>query len=130
MSTYQYQKPGLGHVPSYQTSGIPFCTVGTAPAVGTTTTVVDFPHVTKFIVVRNTGNDPLRVGFSLNGVVNTGNYFLLGKSESFAADLRVSAIHLMSDNLTTATTFSIIAGLTSIDRNELINNWSGSAGVG
>lgn len=129
MSIYQYQKSGLGHVPSYQTSGIPFCMVGTAPTVGATTSLVEFPYVTKFLVVRNTGNSSLRVGFSLNGVVNAGNYFLLGKSESFAADLKVSALHLMSDDSNT-TTFSIVAGLTSIDRNELINNWSGSAGVG
>lgn len=130
MSIYQHQKAGLGNVGSYQVSGIPFCKAGIAPTLGTSTSVVEFPNISKFIVVRNTGTNSLRVGFSLNGVVNSENYFLLGQSESFAGDLRVTAIHFMSDDALSTTSYTIIAGLTNINKDELLNNWSGSLGVG
>jgi hypothetical protein len=70
----------------------------------------------------------MRVGFSENGVKGT-NFFLLSASESFAADLKVTRVYLMSNN-GTALTASVIAGLTNIPATELVNNWSGSLGVG
>jgi hypothetical protein len=102
-----------------------------APVSGSTPEVFSFPQVTKFIVVKNvnTTDVPLRVGFSENGVVNSGNYFILTKDESFAAELKVTDIYFMSDTSSTVE-FSVVAGLTNIDRRELINNWSGSAGIG
>jgi hypothetical protein len=70
----------------------------------------------------------LRVGFSENGVNGT-NFFLLSNGESFAGDLRVSKVFLLSNNGTPVTA-SIVAGLTNISSVDLPNNWSGSAGVG
>lgn len=130
MSTYNYQKAGVGHVGSYQTSGIPFVVTGDAnPVSSPTTTVIQFPKVTKFIVIKNTGSDGLRVGFSENGILNSGNYFVLSNNESFSADLRMTDLHLLSNN-SSPCEFTLVAGLTAIDRSELPNNWSGSAGVG
>jgi hypothetical protein len=71
----------------------------------------------------------MRVGFSDNGVKTSNNFFLLSAGESFAADLKVTRIYLMSNN-STVLTASVIAGLTNIPASELINNWSGSLGVG
>jgi len=124
-------KAGLNNVGSYQVSGVPWATSSlNAPASSGTPLEVDFPSVTKFIVVKNvaTGSVKVRVGFSANGVSGS-NYFLLDKDESFQADLKVSSIYLLSNN-STPVPVSIVAGLTGIDASQLPNNWSGSVGVG
>lgn len=125
-------RPGVGNVGSYQTSGIPWVTSSlTVPASGSNPLEISFPQVTKSLIVKNasSGSVQIRVGFSNNGVINTSNYFLLSADESFAADLRITKLYLMSNNGTVATA-SVIAGLTGILCSELPNNWSGSAGVG
>jgi hypothetical protein len=127
---YYQQQAGLNSVGSYQISGIPYVTSSTAPASGTVKQV-HFNSVSKFIVVKNaeTGStSKIRVGFSENGVKGS-NYYLLGPSESFSADIRVTDIYLMSHD-TNAYTASVIAGLTGVSSNNLPQNWSGSLGVG
>lgn len=130
--TMHLHRPGIGNAPSYQVSGIPWVSSSlTVPASGSTPLEITFPQVTKSIIVKNvsTGSVQMRVGFSANGVKNTNNFFLLSAGESFAADLKVTRVYLLSNN-GTALTASIVAGLTNIDALELTNNWSGSAGVG
>jgi hypothetical protein len=74
-----HPKSGPNNVGMYQMSGIPFVTSSVASEVpgphadGVSTPVkVSFPYVTKFITVRNTGINELRVGFSADGVVAPG----------------------------------------------------------
>jgi hypothetical protein len=125
-------RPGIGNAASYQVSGIPWVSSSlVVPASGSTPLEISFPQVTKSIIVKNvsTGSVSMRVGFSSNGVSNTNNFFLLSAGESFAADLKVTRVYLMSNN-GTALSASIITGLTNISATELNNNWSGSAGVG
>ena len=125
-------RPGIGNAASYQVSGIPWVSSSLAvPASGSTTLEISFPQVTKSIIVKNvsTGSVQMRVGFSENGVKNSSNFFLLSAGESFAADLKVTKVYLMSNNGTPLTA-SVIAGLTNIPATELVNNWSGSLGVG
>lgn len=132
MSTFNYVKAGLSNVGSYQASGIPWASSSLiAPASGSTPLHIQFPYVTKTIIVKNvsTTTGSLRVGFSENGLTNTNNFFLLDRGESFACDLRVSSVYLMS-NTAISLTASIVAGLTNISAGELPNNWSGSLGVG
>lgn len=124
-------RPGIGNAASYQVSGIPWVSSSLAvPVSGATTLEISFPQVTKSVIVKNvsTGSVQMRVGFSDNGVKGT-NFFLLAAGESFAADLKVTRLYLMSNN-GTALTASVIAGLTNIPATELTTNWSGSAGVG
>lgn len=125
-------RPGIGNASSYQVSGIPWVSSSLiVPTSGSTPLEITFPQVTKSIVVKNvsTGSVLMRVGFSANGVKNTNNYFLLSAGESFAEELKVTRIYLMSNNGTPLTA-SIVAGLTNIPAVELTNNWSGSLGVG
>lgn len=124
----QWYQPlaGLSNVGSYQVSAIPWAS-SSIPASSGTPTEVSFPQVTKFVIVKNLSGNLLRVGFSDNGIKGT-NYFLLGNLESFAADIRVSKLYLMANS--TATSASVVAGLTGIAANQIVNNWSGSAGVG
>ena len=73
-NTMQWPSPGLGHVPSYQVSGIPFVTGGMT--ISSTPVQIQFPFVTSWIyIVHHDGHD-LRVGFSANGV-NNSKYFLV-----------------------------------------------------
>lgn len=125
-------RPGIGNAASYQVSGIPWVSSSlSVPASGSTPLEITFPQITRSIIVKNasTGSVNMRVGFSSSGVSNTNNFFLLSAGESFASDLKVTRVYLMSNN-GTALTASIIAGLTNIDALELTNNWSGSLGVG
>ena len=132
---YYQNQPGLGSVGQYQASSRPFLSSSIAVvASGTPVVKVSFPTVTKFITVKNTGpvgSDAavLRVGFSENGIAGT-NYFILENDESYSADWRVSAVYLRVDSGAVNATASVIAGETGIDSLDLVNNWSGSVGVG
>ena len=72
-----WAKPGANYVPAYQSSGLPYVTRSAAGEVSTTVIKHEFPYVTRFFVVGNTGAGDLRVGFTENGVsaVETANYF-------------------------------------------------------
>jgi hypothetical protein len=145
-----WHKGGPNLVPAYQMSGIPYVTSSVASEVFgpddntvSIPTKVSFPYVTKFITVRNTGINELRVGFSPNGVIKQGerltdvnaakatggsNFFLIptgsgthGSVQTF--EVRCKAVYFLSNatknNDPTAsarcTDFSLLAGLTTID---------------
>ena len=138
MTTYRAWNSGIGNVGSYQASSIPYTTSSLAIAGSPSSDVVkiSFPHVTRFVTIKNIGTEGatdclLRVGFSEKGIAN-GNYFLLNNEESYSADWRVTALYLRVDNTSSAmnATASVIAGLTDIDPRDLEMNWSGSIGVG
>jgi len=126
-------KAGLHNVGNYQVSGIPFASSSiVTPATSSAPVEITFPRVTKFFVVKNvnTTSASLRVGFSANGVQTGSKYFLLDKGESFAGDIKVSSIFLLSNNGTSVSA-SVIAGLTGIVPNfNLTTAYSGSIGIG
>lgn len=129
---YVNLRPGLNNVGNYQVSGIPFASSSiVAPATSSAPVQISFPSVTKFVVVKNvnTTSGTLRVGFSANGTKVGSNYFLLDKGESFAGDLKLSSIFLLSNNGTPISA-SVIAGLTGITGYDLATAYSGSAGIG
>jgi|694.fasta_scaffold89102_2 hypothetical protein len=128
---FEYPKAGLGNVASYQVSGIPWVTSSlTAPASSSVPLEINFPSVTKSILVKNINptTNKIRVGFSANGVKGT-NYLLIEKDESFEADVKITKLYLLSDTSGSAIA-SVVASLTGIDTSSLPNSWSGSSGVG
>lgn len=132
-----WPQPGLGHVPSYQASAQPFLTSSLDVPVSSSEPIkVSFLGVTRFVVVTNTEsggtNIPIRFGFSANGVkgVENNNYLVLNNGESFEAEFRVTEIFLLSDSSINAGTASVAAGITDIPSKHLVNNWSGSSGIG
>lgn len=135
MSSYIKNRVGIGHVPSYQISGIPYVT-GTLAVENSSgnATVVNFQNVTKFVTVKNEvpsadASAPLRFGFSELGV-NGSNYVILDNGESYTGDLRCSRVYLLGET-SSPTSASVIAGLTGIDAEQnLAHNWTGSLGVG
>ena len=129
-------KRGIGYLPSYQASAIPFLSSSIEiPKNTSSPIVIKFPYVTRNIIITNTysgaQNIPLRFGFSENGVmgVENNNFIVLNNQESFESEFRVTKVFLISDSVF-ATSGSVVAGLTDIVSGELINNWSGSSGVG
>ena len=77
--SFDWPKSGPNNVPAYQMSGIPFVTSSLPSEVPgpdansvSLPVRIDFPFVTKFITVRNTGINALRVGFTADGVVAPG----------------------------------------------------------
>lgn len=134
----QWPKAGPNHVPSYQTSGIPYVT---SSADGTVVlaanekapTEVHFPYVTKFVTVNNIGSNDLRVAFTFSGSYAPGevttenltldvdhprNYFVIKKQAAGAIptvtfDIRCKSMFFLADNSGT-TGFSLVAGLTTI----------------
>ena len=138
MSRYKGWTSGLGNIGSYQASSIPYTTssLGIPGSPSATVVKINFPHVTRFVTIKNIGVEGatdclLRVGFSEKGIAN-GNYFLLNNEESYSADWRVIALYLRVDDTTSVlnATASVIAGVTDIDPRDLEWNWSGSIGVG
>ena len=170
-----HPKAGPNLVGAYQMSGIPFVTSSAASEVGGPDTnsislgiKVEFPNVTKFVTVRNTGINGLRVGFSADSVVRPGerlvtvnqdkgadatsNYFVIpstgsagmtheasfgGSIQTF--EVRCKEIHFLSDaakngtqSAATATSFSLIAGLTPILASEFptLTGSNGFTGIG
>lgn len=121
-----YKHRGVGHVPSFQTSAIPFLTSSVSVTSGSVTEV-SFYNITKFVTIKNTGSSTLRFGFSENGV-NGSNYASLAANESYVADFRVSSVFLTVTS--GSTTVDVLAGLTSIPAPSEFDNFSGSAGVG
>lgn len=129
MAEFQFAKPGLNAVGQYQLSGIPFASASIVVS-NSSITEVEFPTVTKFVTVVNEhsgSSAKLRVGFSSAGVHGT-NHFILDNGESYTGEFRVSSLYLRGDSINT--TASVIAGLTMIERENLLTNWSASDGTG
>jgi len=117
-----WPKPGPNHVPSYQTSGIPFVTSSTLTEVrgpdnnsASSVSSVSFPYVTRAVTIRNIGANPLRVGFSERGIFDPGvdrlsstfggvqkpdteskNYFIIPSSGSINLSGNASLQHCFS----------------------------------
>jgi len=130
MSTYNY-KSGLGNSAAYQVSGKPYVTSSlTVPVESGTPLQVSFPFVTREFTVRNDGSQEIRVGFSALGVSGSAtNFFSLAADGSFSAPMKVTDLFLISSDSSTGDA-TVIGVLTGIDRNQIEDNWSGSAGVG
>lgn len=114
--------PGLSNVGSYQKSGKPYVS---SSINCTAMTSVQLPSVSKFIQIYNAGTGSLKFGFSQNGVAGT-NYFTVAEEASTGV-LEVAVIDIW---LSGSNSVNIFAGLTNINRTSLIDNYSGSVGVG
>ena len=120
---------GLNHTPAYQVSGQPYAE-GSIDASSATQTV-NFPYVTRWVVVSNTdASDDLKVGFSSNGVEGTNYFIVHPNTTSPRLEVKVSQLFLNGGGSDS----SVVAGLTSIPTSRVDTstgtNWSGSSGVG
>jgi len=132
MSRNIYQA-GLQNAGSYQVAGKPFC-LGNIDA-SSANVQIKFPSVTRWVVVSNSGNSTINIGFSNAGLNNT-NFFQLpsGKSTD-RLELKLTELYVRGG---AAGDVSVVAGLTYIPKERINNvqispsgsNWSGSVGIG
>ena len=151
-----YQIPGVPYV----TSSVALEVKG--PGAANEPIKVSFPFVTNFITVRNTGASELRLAFTFSGSYGPGetqvggggaiqhhgphasrrNYFLIptgsggsdsnGNSQSTQTfNVRCKELFFQSDT-STATSFSLLAGLTTVNRNAfpVLSGSNGFEGIG
>jgi len=134
----QYPKPNHRSVNEYQMSGLPFTTSSVAdevPANTGTPLQVDFPTLTRWVCITNTGKAHLRAGFTSNGVKNYnvdgadynitgsgGRYFVITSgSEPVRLELKCTSVFFLSDASGTTTSYSMVAGLTGIEYSQFLN---------
>ena len=122
------------YVPAYQMSGIPFQT-GSAATNSLTTAAVEvkFPYVTRWVQVRNTGNNILRFGFTRHGVDGvSGRHFLIVAPNAKTPVFEVKCTSVFVRSHTNTTGFDVMAGYTSIPTNQIfvLTGSSGFEGVG
>ena len=118
--------PGASSVPEYQVSSVPFLTSSAdSVELDTTPIQIEFPRVTRYIVITNTSDvaqAALRIGFTENGInaAETSNYLVLSGTQSTPRlELRCKTLFLRADGATN-TGFSLMAGLTTIERQQYL----------
>ena len=136
MAVFQY-KAGIGNVGSYQVSGKPFAK---AAINASSATKVEFPSVTRWVMIKNNTSSDLKVGFSAAGLAGTNYFTLTSGSVTSPLELKITELHLLG-----ATSVDVMAGLTFIANAGIDNpslspggagavspnvNWTGSTGVG
>lgn len=130
-----YPSMGESYVPAYQISATPW--VSSSQVAQGAITEVTFSHVSKFVVIKNTGGatTAIAVGFTRTGLASPyNNYFILSGSESFSADLRINRIFISGSSGGTVP-YTLIAGLTNITAIDQrfflpVTSSNGFAGVG
>ena len=144
---------GPNFAPAYELSGVPYVTSSIGNTLTDSPQKIVFPQVTRFFQISNTGPADLRIGFSRNGVMGNGgavsgssyetagasrckNYYVLGTSGSSGGgttrlEIRCKELFLMRDTAQN-TGFTLIAGLTGIDKNQFptLTGSEGFQGVG
>jgi hypothetical protein len=146
--SFNHPKAGPNSVPAYQMSGIPFVTSSvsntevpsSAGGASIKPLKIQFPYVTKFITLRNTGISELRLAFSYTGSYapgetmpqnevldfhagdrSTGRHYFLIPTGSLSGDrnasiqtfdVRCKEVYLLGNGGTTG--YSLLAGLTTI----------------
>ena len=127
---------GVGSVGSYQISGIPWVqTYATSTAVSEVTFAPDGtnPYITRFVKLRNTGAQAVRVGLHATGINGSTNgeqpWFTLPANMTswLHLEARVSSLYFKASSGTPSV--EIIAGLTPI-QNDFTENIGLYRGVG
>ena len=122
MSTFTYNKPGIGNVGSYQVSGHPWLT-GSQIANGAEE-AHQFPYVAKHLLVKVSGSGEVRVHFnstSSAGDVIGGKHFLtVTGSMPLDIDVRCREVYI-SNASGGAVNYEIFAELTGIASREMFN---------
>ena len=142
---YKYQS-GLGNSASYQVSSTPYTTrhiagvnFPAAPGLPGTPNSIKFDTVTRWIQITSTSNFGIRMGFSEAGTATNDpsttppNYIIIKPGTTTPRlELKVTEVFFMRDDrhASPPKQIEVVVGLTSIDANNLENNWSGSIGVG
>jgi len=100
--------PHHGMVAEYQQSSIPYVTGSTHDGF---TFEHTFPFVTRWIVVTNSSDTAMKIGFTRTGI--DANQYINVPANSMTPRLELKCTSLFTDG-TNAKTYEIMAGLTNI----------------
>jgi hypothetical protein len=125
---------GLNNVGSFQVSGMPYLS-GAIDAQSGETAQLDFPYVTRWIQITNSGSAHLHYSFSALGAATTpGNLgVILANSTTPRMEVKVTQLFMTGG---IADGVFVACGLTNLPVSRINNispsgsNWSGSVGVG
>tara|TARA_R110002020_G_scaffold347453_3_gene561130 strand:- start:72 stop:476 length:405 start_codon:yes stop_codon:yes gene_type:complete len=125
---------GLNNVGSYQVSGQPYLS-GAIDARDGTLAQLDFPAVTRWIQISNSGSSVLNYSFSQLGPSTTPGNMGIVFPDSTTPRMEVKVTQLFLTGGVDGGVF-VAAGLTNLPVSRINNispsgsNWSGSSGVG
>ena len=130
--SYNWPTAGEYHQPSYQVSALPYVT-SSVISLGEVHRY-DFPYVTKFIDVVNRGAgaaDVIALGFTENGILNTGNYVSLDRLAFVNEEIRTTTLFISCSSGTNVA-YQLFCGLTTIPAKNFLplTGSNGHPGVG
>ena len=108
-------RPHHGHTAEYQSSGIPF--VKTINSGNANATTINFPFVTRFIVISNPSDTAVKIHFSATGVAlananpATTHFVVPSNSISPRLEVKVKTLFVTHAN---GKSCSVLAGLTNV----------------
>ena len=116
---------GINNSNEFQISGLPYVNTLTAPIYSNGATRVDFPNITKFIIITNLSSNTtiLKIGFTENNVRTSyeTNYTLKG-GQTLKINAKISTLYFAGESSTV--NFSIFSGLTDVSSiNSQILDW-------
>ena len=122
-----YSGGGLYHVGAYQVAGRPYCAVGTTSlGAATTYTTIDFPNVTKQIIVLNTdASKELYVTFHTGANApgesyDANNLCKINAGEQLTFNVKCKQVFLTGSVVDgTGTGYSLYASLTHISSSHM-----------
>ena len=119
----KYYKSGLWNTGPYLVSGHPYMT-GAASLYEREERLVEFPSITKKIVVINSGsNSILKIHFRPTGWdrVDVGNHFIQldGDEESFEFNVKCKQIYISNPSTSATAAFQLYAECTGIDKDTM-----------
>ena len=82
---------GLNNVGSYQVSGIPYLSGGLDATSGAS---LNFPHVTRWIQITNSGSNDLLYGYSENGASGENVGIVLPNSSTPRLEVKATELYL------------------------------------
>ena len=129
----QWTPSNHNHADEYIGSALPYVTSSVAPNIASALPHrIEFPYVTRWVVILNNGNGALRVGFTENGVRGNGadsgrdHYFKMAQATGTERlELKLKEIFVAGDGATP--TYQVVAGYTNIPTKNF-PNLTGSAG--
>ena len=133
---------GLRNVGSYQVSGQPYLSGGVTSPVAHVGSRIQFPFVTKRIILTNTGSvngaivsflpylesEATALGLTSNAS-GSGNWLYLAQTGSMELDVKCKEIYLCAPDSNQGTGITIYAELTNITGSQMYS-LDGIAGVG
>jgi hypothetical protein len=127
-----HPKSGLGFVPEYQVSSWPFLT---SSIVDNELKIIDFPGVTRWIVVHNEGHSSskvIKIGFTENAFKAANSNVFVVHAGEMTPRLELKCNKLFISSSDNSVPFSLFAGYTGIknDQFPVLTSSNGFLGVG